>query len=552
MANKTITLYVDETSIRLMVISGNKIKEWADLPLESSIVQGNLVVNEAEVAAKIKQLFQALKIKSRKVLLGVSGLYCLTRPITLPQLPKVMLNEAVRREARRVLPVSLEQLYISWQSIPAPEGKTRVFLVAIPCKAADALFKALNQAGVEASFISIKPLLLARAVKEATAIIVDVQTKEFDIVVMVDNIPQPVRTVRFANEQLSWEEKLIIIKNELDRTITFYNSNNLENTLDSSTPIFACGELASDPELCDSLSGELGYPVLPLSSPLECLGGFAPSRYMANISLGLRKRISSNGTARSFINLNLLPAPYQKKSVSMANVFAVIGAVFAISLIAYLVMLIQGSYPDIAQLRNQLNTRTQLMGDITKLQQKVNDVEASRDDFAAALGSIQAQSNTINGNLGLILSSLSSGMGVSSINHADDMLTISGTAPTENEVLSYFRSLDASGKFGEISIMGMSKTGGVMAFTLSARVETEASGTSGVEVALSSLPGTVSLTGVSYTNGALTIGGNAPSEDEVLSYLRSLEASGKFSEIRVSNMAKAKDGGMEFSVVLKV
>ena len=42
-------------------------------------------------------------------------------------IPKEMLDEAVNREAERALPVPLKELYISWQSIPAPEGKTQVF-----------------------------------------------------------------------------------------------------------------------------------------------------------------------------------------------------------------------------------------------------------------------------------------------------------------------------------------------------------------------------------------------------------------------------------------
>jgi hypothetical protein len=33
MAKKVVTLYIDDTSIRLMVAQGKRIKKWADLPL---------------------------------------------------------------------------------------------------------------------------------------------------------------------------------------------------------------------------------------------------------------------------------------------------------------------------------------------------------------------------------------------------------------------------------------------------------------------------------------------------------------------------------------
>ncbi|GAG99320.1 unnamed protein product, partial [marine sediment metagenome] len=138
-----------DASIRLMVTHDNRIRKWADLPLEPGLVKNSVVIKEAEVAAKIKQLFKDRKVKVKKVIVGLSGLHCLSRPITLPQLPKEMLDEAVRREAKRVLPVPLEQLYISWQTIPAPEGKIHVFLVAVPCKTADALLKVLRQAGLK-------------------------------------------------------------------------------------------------------------------------------------------------------------------------------------------------------------------------------------------------------------------------------------------------------------------------------------------------------------------------------------------------------------------
>ena len=65
MAKKIVTLYVDDTSLRLVVINGKQIKEWAKLPLESSLVQGNTLIEEAEIAARIKQLFQAMKVKPK-------------------------------------------------------------------------------------------------------------------------------------------------------------------------------------------------------------------------------------------------------------------------------------------------------------------------------------------------------------------------------------------------------------------------------------------------------------------------------------------------------
>ena len=113
MANSTTTLYISDTSIRLMVTRGKRITKLADVPLETSLGEVSSEEKENELAAKIKDLFRRNRIGSRKVVLGISGLHCLTRPLTLPDLPKTMLDEAVVREARRVLPVPTEQLLLT-------------------------------------------------------------------------------------------------------------------------------------------------------------------------------------------------------------------------------------------------------------------------------------------------------------------------------------------------------------------------------------------------------------------------------------------------------
>jgi len=564
MAKKVVTLYIGDTSLRLMVTDGQRIREWAELPLEPGLIENSVVINEEEVAAKIKQLFEVQKVEAKKITVGISGLHCLTRAITLPQLPKVMLDEAVTREARSALPVPLEQLYMSWQTIPAPEEKTQVFLVAIPRNTADALFKALHQAGLEPTFMDMKPLLLARVIKEATAVLVDVQTTEFDIVIVADGIPQPIRTVALPSEAPSWQERMAIIRNTLDRTITFYDSNNPENPLAPSVPIFVSGDLANESELCQALSDEVGHPVLPISSPLDSPEGFAPSHYMVNIGLALQQLSSGKLAGPSLVDLNALPLPYQPKPISLANVLPVPGAVIAVGILVFLIMLTQSASADIASTRAQLTSteqalqqrtsqRQELAGNVTELQNRIAELEASRESITAALGFLETQSAGVNRDLEVAIKSLPGTISLSSISHANSMLTISGRAPTERDVLSYITKLDTSGRFGDIAITNMTRMEDEgMEFTLLGSLQAEGSGVSSIEVAVKNLPTTVSLTSVSSTNGRLTMNGSSPNEEDILSYLQKLQASGKFREITIISMTRVEDGGMEFSLVLEI
>jgi len=447
MAKKVVTLYIDDTSVRLMVAQGKRIKKWADLPLEPGLVKNAVVIEEATVSARIKQFLKDQKVKTKKVVIGISGLHCLTRPLTLPQLPRAMLAEAVKREATRVLPVPLEQLYTSWQSLPPIEGKIKVFLVAVPCKAADALFRMLSLAGLKTDLMDLKPLVLAKVVKRKTAIIVDAQPTEFDIVIMVDGVPQPIRTISLPGEAPSWQEKLSMIGEELDRTIKFYNSNNPEKPLDSSTSIFASGELADKPNLCKSLSGELGYPVVALPSPLlKCPKDFEPNP-----------------------NLNTLPAPYRPKPLSLTKVFALPSAAIAIGLLVPVVILIQSASADIDSIRGSLDMtsqllqqklaeRQELMNNIKELEKEIAEGEESHGAFTAMIDNVEKQSNGLNGDLRVTTSSLPSAISLTNIRHADGTLTIRGRSPGEQEVLSYLRSLDDSGRFSEIVVRSIRRT----------------------------------------------------------------------------------------------
>lgn len=469
MAKKIVTLYIDDISIRLLVTDGKRIKNWADLPLEPGLVEGAVIIKEVEVANKIQELLRVRKIKARKVIVGLSGLLCLTHPLTLPQLPKAMLAEAVMREAKRTLPLPLEQLYVNWEAIPSSESKTQVFLLAVRRKTADSLLTTLNQAGLEPYFLDLKPLALARVVKEKTAIILDVQPTEFDIVLMTDGIPQPVRTMPFPSSMLSWQEKLPLIIDDLDQTIKFYNSNNPDTALAPNIPIFVSGELVNEPELRLSLSDGLGYPVLLLPSPLKYPEWLDPSRFMVNIGLALKELPSKKETGLAVANLNAMPKAHQAKPVSLTKLLTLPSTAAIIGLSVPLVMMAQSTSADIEVLRSQLETANKLIQqeqlkkqeleqNIAQLEEKLAEAEASRDTFTTAVLSLQQLDNRVSGDLETATSNLPSTINLSKIDHNANTLTIFGQAPGETEVLSYARSLKDSGRFLEIIVATMDRT----------------------------------------------------------------------------------------------
>lgn len=468
MGKKIVTLYIDDSGIRLLVADSKRIKKWAYLPLEPGLIDGATIVEEAKVAASIKQLLKDQKVRAGKVIVGLSGLHCITRPVLLPQLPKTLLEEAVVREAQRLLPLPIDQFYVSWQTLPSPLGKTQVFVAAMRRKSADTLLKTLRQAGLNPYLIDLKPLALSRLATESTAMIVDVQATEFDLIIMANGIPQPIRTVTFPQNASSWQEKYQLIRDELARTIQFYNSNNQERPLVRSTPLFVSGDLAYNTELISLLSSEFDYHISPLAQPLDCPEQLDLSRYIVNIGLALKEPSLMKKSGPSAANLNLLPAPYRPKPISWGKVIAIPGAAVLVALLIPMVMLVGNISANIDLLRDQLDTTDRLITErqlqkkeietaIVEVEQKLAETKLYSDALTMCLNRIKTQGNELNADLKVITDTVPDTVSLSIADYAGTTLRINGIAPSEVEVLSYATSLNDSSQFSEITVASVRK-----------------------------------------------------------------------------------------------
>ncbi len=468
MARKMITLYVEDVSLRLLVAKGKNVEKWADLVLEPGLVKDGVITDEVRVAAVITQLFKSHSLSSKKVIVGLSGLRCLIHLISLPLLPKALLAEAIKQEMVTIIPVPLEQFYLAWQIISTRGGEMQVFVVASPRDAVDALVKTLRRARIQPYLMNLKPLTLARVVKEKTAVIVDIQPADFDIVIMVDGIPQTIRTLSFPQSAQSWQEKRLIIVQELDRTIKFYDSNHLENPLAAHAPLFASGELTTE-----SLADELKRPVLPLLSPLK-YPAVPLSRLLVNIGLALQ---SGRWSYASKVNLNVFPDVYRPKPPSMINMFVPPVIMVAIVSLAFWGMLAKNTVTSNAVMQTQLDSANHLLQqrdtqrqlqvkEIADLEKKIAELQVTNNAFTTALKSFDSKHAEVNGDLRVVTSTLPGTVNLGSVNYADTGVTIDGTALTEKEVLAYATTLRASGRFSQVIVSSMIRTKDGMSFSL--------------------------------------------------------------------------------------
>ncbi len=457
MAKKVKTLFISDDAVNLVVVEGRRIRKWASLPLEPGLVSQGLVVDEAQVADRLKELFKLIKENAGKVIAGLSGLNSLYRLISLPELPEAILPEAVKQEASRVIPVPLDEVYLSYQRIPASPGETRIFLAAFPRNVADALYRTLRQAGVEPYIMDLAPLALCRTLDEPRAILVNTRLDSLDIVVMVDRLPQLIRTLSLPGEAVSLSERLPTITEEIDRTIAFYNSSHKEKPLDSTVPMFVCGDLAQAPENWQSLSGKLNCPVSILPSPMESPESFNPSEFMVNIGLAFKELFpEKEGTNVSLVNFNVLPEIYLPKALPLSTILAPIGVIIGIGLLVYMGFMLRNSMAHTSVLGSELaaiessiaQERKEIVvlkEQVTQLEAQIGPLEARTNIFETTFTSLGAGRELVDRNMSDIVGLLPGRVDLTEINHGGKSVTVSGIVKeevdAEDDIFTYARNL---------------------------------------------------------------------------------------------------------------
>ena len=125
MAKQATSIFIDDSIVTILRANGRNVQRWGSIPLDNGTVKDGVILDEETLVAKIKELFRTSHLGGGRIVAGISGINCLYRIISLPNMPRKMLPEAVNREAARVLGVPIEQFYLSWQLLPATRSEMR-------------------------------------------------------------------------------------------------------------------------------------------------------------------------------------------------------------------------------------------------------------------------------------------------------------------------------------------------------------------------------------------------------------------------------------------
>jgi Tfp pilus assembly PilM family ATPase/Tfp pilus assembly protein PilN len=453
------------------------------MPLTTGLVKQGLVADPAGVASAINTLFSEKKLSPKGVVVSLAGLRSVLRIVTLPKLKASMLDEAIRHEAEREMPVPLDELYISRQTLRSGDPEQRHLVLGVPRDLLDSQVRTLARAGVKARSVNLKPLALARAVNREEALIMNLEQDVCDLVVVADGVPATMRTVMLRGNDVALEDTISQVTGELSRTVQFHNSSNPGRSLGPATPVFLTGLLATDAAARYLVKAAIDNPIETLAPPLECPPELPVAQYAVNIGLALGGASSilplSLGGARSeVINPNVLPGGRGTLPLSPARMLYPAAAVVFIVLMLIMYQMKSGSQAEIASIQDELATvnwqvseasrpADPLVASISEAQAEVSRIKAERLSILGALNT-----SNLGDSLLRVISALPPGVGLTSIIQTEDEISLGGTANSRPRVADYVVALEQTGLFSEVYAASLSSgEDGSIAFTILGHVD---------------------------------------------------------------------------------
>ncbi len=486
MAKRKVTLYIEDTEIKVLVSRGRKIENWASYSLEPSLVRDGAIMDEARVADAIKELFRLQKISDKKITLALTGLNSIFRIITLPELPAKMVPEAIINEASRVIPMPLEEVYLSHQIISPKQSELRVFLAAYPKSFTDALVRTLNKAGLRVDVMDLAPLALARTVNESRAVIINSWLSNLDIVILSDGLPRVVRSISLSGEDMAPEEKINSVMEEFNRTVSFYNSNNKDNPLDESVPVYICGDLTQNEPLWQAINlNMLNYNISTMSPPVQAPEAFIPCQYMINVGLALKGNLpGGDGNHFSIVDFNALPEAHIPPSFSLYRIMVPVGAATGLLALLFFWLIIQDINRDIDRIKDQtasLNAeQNEIRSQINPIRDAIGKQEESLEAMPAKIDSIENEILRVKDLTQIFDDAVThfedglkdtsedvpelftlkpDAIKLSSVDYRANSINLNGTSRTQSAIFEYARALRSSDRFNWVSIPQITEAG---------------------------------------------------------------------------------------------
>lgn len=290
-AKKTVTLNIEASSIRGLILNGKTIELWESVPLEPGIVRDGIILEQETLGQRIDSLFNRMNAPRDKTIVSLTGLHSTFRILSLPRVKPDQMDGAVRRAARKEMPLPIDELYLSWQPLQIKNNKQEVFVLGVPREAVDVTTQALVHAKIKPHIMDLKALALARVANCREALLLDLEQENYGITLVANGVPAIMRTFIPKRGDTILEDNIRRLAGETMRTVEFYNRDHSDSPLSPDTPVFLTGEMADSSETTEAIRDAIQYPICPLELPLAYESTMPVPSYAVNIGLALRGKV---------------------------------------------------------------------------------------------------------------------------------------------------------------------------------------------------------------------------------------------------------------------
>ncbi len=165
--SEPMALDIGSTFIKLVQLKGTKgnyqLVKFGMVPLPAEVIVEGAVMDAGRVVDAIKELLAAQQVKTKEVVLSVSGSSVIIKRISVADMSEDELAESIKWEAEQYIPFSIDDVNVDFQKIGpgAQEGQADVLLVAVKKDKINDYINLVKEAGLEPVVLDVDAFALA-------------------------------------------------------------------------------------------------------------------------------------------------------------------------------------------------------------------------------------------------------------------------------------------------------------------------------------------------------------------------------------------------------
>jgi Tfp pilus assembly PilM family ATPase len=205
-------------SINILVQRRPDRVEATDAALPSEAIEDGKILQPVAVQLFLTRMLKELEVDKPELRLCLSDSACVSRFLDYPQMPMKDLEQSLRFEAGRELPVSPRNAYLGWQVLDEQNSRRRVLLVAAWRDVVEGYLQSVQGLG-RVTVLEPRALALARAVGLPDSTVVEWADDRLQVTQVQDRLVHYTTSVAVRNGAGSSSSQLLRLLTGLMPTV---------------------------------------------------------------------------------------------------------------------------------------------------------------------------------------------------------------------------------------------------------------------------------------------------------------------------------------------